>query len=260
MTFPQDGDGRSLITLSTLDDSISFTLPVTPEEIDIIGGHNIKKHDIISSGVVAQLGPKRAIGVRFSSFFPEFIDSYINRVFNYNLDYPVVKADLSTFDDLPTEFTQPFLGQVSYIKNPIAWVRVLEEIQSQPLYLFIDYPLIHGKYLVSEFTYRIIGGEGKDIRYTLGFIQAREQSVKSADDLFIDKYIRNDLSTRFSTFDKTTYIVTENDTLERISRITDIPVSSLVNVNAIRDSSVDLFPGRVIYLERPTGSNVLIGE
>ena len=203
--------------------------------------------------------------LRFSSFFPQYTEfDYINRETNFNL-FPFghsrnqALVDAVTLDDavgLELEEIESIIASTPNVDreeflvfNPLGWVNLIKGLEEQVLKINITYPELSGIFFITDFMYKVVGGEGLDIQYTLELsehIPAVIQSVRRYE--FQTQYPNTTDSSRLFLLNENEYIVTEGDTLTTISRKTHFPIGQIRRFNAIRDSSIDLVVGRVLYL------------
>ena len=251
-------DGRSLVILAepSIEPKYSYTLPVTPQQIEFKEGNHVITHSILSVGDIAQLGGRKLNKIRFSSFFPEFDNSfYVNKKPSFiplQQEYvdpflfdPDVEGDLEI-----RPITGPTRSEFT-IGSPQRWINIIKDLRDseQVLRVMITYPEFEDEFVISNFMYSVVGGEGHDVRYTIDLVVYREVEIKSIRRYeFGQNYPTNKVSSRLFKLDNDSYIVRDDDTLISISRKTNVPVYRLRELNNIRDSSIDLLPGRIIYL------------
>jgi hypothetical protein len=198
-------------------DGFQFLLPVTPESIIINDDNRIVKTDLLSLGEVSQLGSKPLRSITFTSFFPEFMDSYVN-------------------------VTKPGLD----VDSPRTWVDRINGLKNKTFLCIITNMIVFRCYIQS-FQYSSVGGQGKDINYTLSLIEVKFPSVRSINLDQLGESPPTQVTLIPFIFDSPTYIVQRGDTLAIISRKTKIPMTTISSYNNIIDSSV-LAIGRVLNL------------
>ena len=127
-----------------------YALPVTPSIITIADPQDIRRDVIINLGEIVDVGIRKPLIVSFSSFFPEFRDTYYNPN-AYNLE------------------------------DPMVWVNRFKSFRRSPIDIEIPGLGIKGLYLLSEFIYKRVGGVGKDIEYSVKFVEFQSIGIRRTD-------------------------------------------------------------------------------
>ena len=218
---------RNLITFSS-NNNVVATLPVTPELINIRQGNRIIRSDLLTVGEVATLGAKRLQEISFSSFFPEYLDSYV-----------IITSVPPVLDP------------------PMVWVNRIQNMLRLPIFVIITDLRIAQRFFISDFTWWQNGGEGKDIRYSISLveykpIQIRSIFLGSPNDPFQSvieyPFEATSSTTGIPSLDNKIYIVKAGDTLISISRKTYKELNLIKKINNIKDSSTELTVGKKLYL------------
>lgn len=220
------GDGRSLITIFTPGGE-AYELPVTPESILIDDGHKMVRSSIMSVGEIAQLGDKKLKEMSFSSFFPEYYDTYVNRISG----------------EILGELVEPqnFQDNIDRLRfSPGRWVEIIESMREEPVFVVVTFPVVRQFFWIADFRQSAIGGQGREINYEIRFVTYKELSIRTlrTRTAFTPP---NREQVFFSTIPGDNEYYTEpGDTLVTISRKTRVPVEFLRAANNIVDSTTDI--------------------
>ena len=172
---------HSLITFIDPNGRI-YNLPVTPEEIRVNDGTRIIRSSVLSVGEITQLGERKAKSISFSSFFPEYNDTYVNSIATTVdlFSIPGPQEDLSQLDieervNALTNIEVP--GRL--LHNSSQWIDIIQELRRNPISVIITFPYIQQKFLISDFTYAAVGGNGREIEYTIDLVAFRDISIRT---------------------------------------------------------------------------------
>ena len=244
---------HSLITFIDPNGRI-YNLPVTPEEIRVNDGTRIIRSSVLSVGEITQLGERKAKSISFSSFFPEYNDTYVNSIATtvdlFSLPDPEEDLGLLDIEERINALTNIEVpGRL--LHNSSQWIDIIQELRRNPVSVIITFPYVQQKFLISDFTYAAVGGSGREIEYTIDLVAFRDISIRTLESPIVGPrgtdFLDDPLVFNLSNF----YTIVPGDTLVSISIKTGVDGTTLKSLNDIKDSSVQLLAGDVIDLGVP---------
>ncbi len=212
-----------------------YLLPVTPEVITIIDSSNLNRSRVIGMGEIAQVGSHNLQRFTIATFFPTFYDTFTSE---HAPAFPNEALGISLEDRV--SFYDP---------QPLIWVDRFKSMRDIPLKIVISGINIDENYIMNNFTWSAVGGEGTDIEYTATFVQYKELSVRMVDfgnfgapiqSNYIPIYIPGE----------TIYEVITGDTWASISQKTGLSAAYIMDLNGIRNSFF-LKRGLILILKPP---------
>ena len=244
---------HSLITFLDPNGRI-YNLPVTPEEIRVNDGTRIIRSSVLSIGEITQLGERRAKSISFSSFFPEYNDTYVNPIATtvdlFSLPGPQEDLGLLDIEERVNALTNIEVpGRL--LHDSSQWIDIIQELRRNPVSVIITFPYIQQKFLISDFEYSAVGGGGREIEYSIDLVAYRDISIRTLESPVVGPtgtdVLDDPLVFNLSNF----YSIVPGDTLVSISRKTGVDGTTIKSLNDIKDSSTQLVAGDVIDLGIP---------
>ena len=194
-------------------------LPVTPSIITVDNPQGVRKDLIVNVGEVADIGPRKPNMVSFSSFFPQYQDTYTNI----------------------TPFIPP--------EPPIVWVKRFELLKDSFFRLVITGFNINDLYILdNNFSYKMVGGVGDDIEYSVKFIRHQPLAIRNVninEEFALEVgNIRNVFSSRNN---EERYTVKINDTWSSIANKHNTSPNDLRSYNN-KINIFDLVVGDIVFI------------
>lgn len=217
-------DGRTVIGISPLinnSPSELYLLPVTPQIISVTNSQEIIRDVVVNSGEVSQLGNSKLKGLRFSSFFPQTMDSYVN------------------------------VHNESELDTPETWIFRIQDFMTRPLLVIINNLPVYDSFIINSFTPSLIAGLGKEISYTLNLVQYRSVAVRSItfNEQVATVFPRVPIDSSSGDYSAVqTYVVKQGDTWASISQKLAVPVNKLFEFGP-RTNAFFLKAGDIIHYQ-----------
>ncbi len=221
-----------------------YQIPVTPNTVRITDSTNVTRSRVIGIGEIAQIGSRNLKRFVLNSFFPTFYDTFTT-------EHPPQKHALPEKLGLTVQDRLDF-----YVPQPLVWVERFLSMRDIPLKVVISGINVDENYIMNNFSWGAVGGEGSDIQYSASFIEHKELSIRAVD--FGQPGDPIQVST-FAPFipGSGLYTVNEGDTWARIYQITGVSPQDIMRANGITNTFF-LQPGIVLLLTvEPQGTAVL---
>ena len=196
-----------------------MVIPVTPSIITIDNPQGTRKDVIVNVGEVADIGVTKPDIISFSSFFPQYEDTYTN----FTPHIPLIP---------PMDWVDQFLLlKDSFFKLVISGLRI------DDLYILDD-----------NFSYKMVGGVGDDIEYSAKFIRYQPVAIRNVnineESALEVSNIRNVFSSRNN---ETRHTVKINETWSSIANKYNTTPDELRSYNN-KINIFDLIIGDIIFI------------
>lgn len=215
-----EGDPSSVIISPIFNGSVTnaYILPVIAEPIRIGFPQGNRRDIIINVGEAVSFEHRKPNMISINSFFPETDDTYVDKL---------------------------SLNPDGSITPPQHWVKRMRAFENRVLQITILNTGITGKYIIDDFHITYQGGVGKEIGYSVRFVQHQVIRIRALGETGV-----LGVRERFPEFEiANEYLVKGDDSLIKIARKTGVPVQELINRNAISNLDEDL-TNQILHLRR----------
>lgn len=215
-----------------------YQLPVTPEVVTISDSTQLTRSRVIGIGEIAQIGSHNLKRFTINSFFPRFYDTYTTEHFNHQ-----------AVEHLPPGLIEDFIETQQthkYFPSPLIWVERFLSMRDIPLKIVMSGINVDEDFIMNNFTYSSVGGEGEDIQYSASFVEHKPLSIRAVDFGQPGDPIQVHTFVPFVP-GSSLYEVNEGDTWARIHQITGVTPQEIMRINDITNAFF-LQPGVVLLL------------